>query len=124
MSQTPELATLDLETLLADIQSEGSVLRRNDGKFTVDRVEEFVRDLKASLAEFLTFVSEAEAIVRSGHREPWFRQRFAEWERQGQARWDPRHKTRRQYRLIVVPLAQDDDAVRASARRAARGLAS
>lgn len=115
-----EISPLELDQILADVLSEAAVLTRNDGKFTVARVEEMVRDIKLALREYLTFVSEAEAIVRSSHKEPWFRQRFPEWERQGHARWDEKHKSKRQYRLLIVPLAHDDDDVRSAARRAAR----
>jgi hypothetical protein len=71
------------------------------------------------LAEYLTWISEADARIRSAHAPAWFRVRFPEWERQGLARWNPKRPRERQYRAIIVPLAADPRAVRADARRAA-----
>jgi hypothetical protein len=111
---------MDLATVLADAFEEAAVLRRNRAPFSVERVEEILRNVGTATEEFTAWVSEREACMRSGHKAPWFAQRFAEWERQGHARWNPQRPRERQYRLLIVPLAHDADSVKADARRAAR----
>lgn len=110
---------MDLAQRLADVLEEAAVLDRNRGSFSIERVRQLVADIKMDAAEYLTWISEPQAIIRSSHKEPWFRQRFPEWQRQGHARVNPKTK-RREYRQMIVPLAHDVDAVRANARDAAR----
>lgn len=111
----------DALQVITDAREETQVLRRNGAGMAPDRVEEILDEIVAAATEYFTWVSEPEAMIRSGHKLPWFRARFAEWERQGHARWNPRNRKERQYRLLIVPLAHDIDAVRAAARRAAQG---
>lgn len=111
---------MDLTQRLADILEEAAVLERNDGAFSIARVRQFVADVKMDAAEYLTWISEKQAMIRSGHKEPWFRQRFPEWERQGHARFHPDRPRERQYRQLIVPIAHDVATVEADARDAAR----
>jgi hypothetical protein len=124
MTDETKLETkLELEQLFADVLSEAAVLHAHREKFSPERIEAFVRDVKLCLTDYLTFISEPEAIVRSAHSATWFRQRFPEWERQGHARWSPKNKKQRTYRVMIVPLASDENDIRAAARRAAQDAA-
>lgn len=116
----PETVTDSLEQILADTREEAAILEQNHAAFSVARLRTLLDDITDAASEFLTWVSEKEAMIRSGHKEPWFRKRFPEWHRQGHARFNAKRPRERQYRLLVVPLDHDMESVRADARRTAR----
>jgi hypothetical protein len=110
----------DLAQVLTDARGDLAVLRKHGATVPVDRVAELIEGVAEAAYPFVTFISETEAIVRSDHRAPWFRQRFEDWKRQGYARYNPRHAKEREYLLAVVPLRHDVEAVREDARRQAK----
>ena len=113
--------SLDLAQRLADAREDLAVLRgRGGASVSVDAVTAILDGIAEAAYPFTTFISETEAVIRSDHRAPWFRQRFADWARQGYARYNPRRPKERQYLLAVVPLRHDVEAVREDARRTAR----
>lgn len=109
-----------LATVLADATEEANMLMRNRASFAPERVLQLVREVRSAASEFLTWVSENDAMTRSGHGRAWFRQRFPDWQRQGNARWNPQRPRERQYRQLIVPIAHDVDTVQADARRTAQ----
>lgn len=109
----------DLVQVLADARGDLAVLRKHGASVPIEKVADLIEGVAEAAYPFVTFISETEAVVRSDHRAPWFRQRFGDWERQGYARLNPRRPKERQYLLAVVPLRHDVEAVRADARRAA-----
>lgn len=109
-----------LEQVLADKRGEAAVLRKHGQAAIADALEDFAREVFEAAEPYLTFIPEADAIIRSNHRRPWFRARFAAWERQGLARYSPTNKRERQYCLLIVPASGNLDAVRADAKRAAQ----
>lgn len=111
----------DLVQAIADARSELRVLARHGASVPVDNVLAFVDTIADAAYPFTTFISEADATVRSGHLAPWFRNRFADWERQGYARVNPTNKRERQYMLAIIPLRHDMEAIREDARRTALG---
>jgi hypothetical protein len=111
-----------LEQVLSDLLGEASVADRlghpHDAKL-LRRVVGLVKE--SSAEEYLTWLSEKEAVLRSGKRVEWLRKRFPGWERQQLARLNGRH---RQYRMAALPPAVNLDAARAQGRRAVLGQAS
>jgi hypothetical protein len=114
------MSDLDLGQALTDARGDLAVLQRHGATVPIERVARLVDSIAEAAYPFVTFISETEAVVRSAHRKPWFRQRFADWQRQGYARYNPRRPKERQYLLAVVPLRHDVAAVREDARRQAR----
>jgi hypothetical protein len=112
MTETPE-------EVLASIREDAAVARRLGHEHDAKLLEQTAARFASSIDEYLTWISEADARIRSAHAPAWFRARFPEWERQGLARWNPKRPRERQYRAIAVPIAPDADSVRADARRAA-----
>lgn len=108
------------EEVIGSIREDAAVARRLGHEHDAKLLEATATRFETSLAEYLTWISEADARIRSGHLAAWFRVRFPDWERQGLARWNPKRPRERQYRAIVVPLAPDREGVIADARRAAR----
>lgn len=62
-----------------------------------------VRDVEEAAEAYLRFISEKDAMLRSGHTDEWLRMRFEAWEREGNARKNPSNSRERQYRMFVVP---------------------
>lgn len=110
-----------LEHVLTEARGELPLLRKRRGMWTADDVEQFVDRIAEAAHEYLTFVSERDAMIRSNRSVAWLRTRYANWEREGNARRNPRNPRDRQYRLMIIPLAAQTEAARADARRTARG---
>jgi hypothetical protein len=110
----------DLAQVLADARGDLAVLRKHSASVPVETVAGMIDGVAEAAYPFVTFIGEDEAVVRSDHRAPWFRQRFPDWERQGYARLNPRRPKERQYLLAIVPLRHDVEAVREDARRQAK----
>ena len=111
-----------LEQALADMRGDLAVLRRN-GQRTIplDVYEKAIERVASTASDYLKFVSEKEAMVRADKSSDWFRTRFPEWERQGNARKNPLNPRERQYRLLIVPVAARLSAIKADAAKTARG---
>lgn len=106
----------DLVQAIADARENLSILKKHGAVVPVENVTAFFDSICEAAYPFITFISEADAAVRSGHQAAWFRNRFADWERQGYARL---HAGKRQYMLAIVPLRHDVEALREDARRTA-----
>lgn len=90
-----------LEQVLADHRGDAAVLRRNSHVHDAELLERFCDEVAEAAHEYLTRLSEAEAMLRSGRSREWLRSRFPEWEAQGNAWRGPRGE--RGYRMLVVP---------------------
>ena len=110
---------LDLAEVLADLRGEAAVLRKNRATFSVDRVEEFCDRVTAAAEDYLTWLSEKDAAIRSGHSEDWLRGRFEALRRDGHARLAGRA---RQYRACAIPRRADVINAAARGREAARAV--
>lgn len=110
----------ELAQVLTDARGDLAVLRKHGATVPIETVAALIDGVADAAYPFVTFISEADAVVRSDHRAPWFRQRFADWQRQGYARTNPRRPKERQYLLAVVPLRHDVEAVREDARQQAQ----
>ena len=104
------------EQVLANWRERAQVLRANGHKAQGDSLDAFADELRASLADYLTWLSESEAVLRSGWTVRRLRGRFAEWaeqdmaERRGRVRW---------YRQVILPKRPNLEAARADAERMA-----
>jgi hypothetical protein len=91
----------ELSDVLADWLGDAAVLRRNGNAAGAETLERCAREVKESAEEWLLWISEGEAMTRSGHVAAWFRARFEAFKREGHARTVKRGV--RQYRACVVP---------------------
>ncbi|HEX6924264.1 MAG TPA: hypothetical protein VF167_02485 [Longimicrobiaceae bacterium] len=113
--------TRPLEQVLADAREEAAVLRKHGQGAIADALERLCNDVDDATEEYRSWLSEQEAMLRSGKGVAYLRNRFGAWQRQGLARWSPRNRRAREYRALIVPHRTDLAKLRADARRAARG---
>lgn len=106
---------MTLEHVIADWRAAAQASRRTGQLSTAELVEQIMRDVATAAEEYLRWLSEEDAMLRSGKRRPWLRKRFSEWERAGNARHVGR---KREYRMVVVPQAADTLSAREAGRRA------
>ena len=86
--------TAELTQVLADALEEAAVLRRNGHRDQATTLELFVERVKQAAGAHVRWLTESEAILRSGRSVEYLRARFDGYEEQGFARRDGR---RRQY---------------------------
>lgn len=112
-----------IEQVLADLRGEAAVLKHNGHPLQARAIEQTVEAIcKADpVRDLLDWLTEEEAMSRSGRTRDWLRGRFAQWESQHLARHQG--KNRRQYRAIIVPVRANLEAARAQGERDARGVA-
>lgn len=110
----------DLAQVLTDWSGQGAVLRARGHGREADHIEQLVGEVKAAAAPYLDWLSEDEAMLRSGRSRGYLRTRYPEWASEDMARLDGR---RRKYRRCIVPRRANIDTARADAREAARGAA-
>jgi hypothetical protein len=109
--------TPDLAQILADAREEAQVLRANGAGFAVDRVESLIEDVAARTEDARHWLSEEQAMLKSGLASRTLRLRFR-WLRECKlARYGKRH--RREYRADVVPQRTDSQAMYEEGRRSA-----
>lgn len=107
-----------IEQVIADARGELPILRKHGQDALADAIARLCDEVAAAAEPFTRWLSEADAVLRSTHAAPWFRQRFAAWERQGLARTT---RTGRQYLACIVPERVRLGGVRDDALRTARG---
>jgi hypothetical protein len=109
-----------LEEVLQQHRTEAAVLRRRGHDQEATSIESLCRDVERAAETYLRWLSEADAMLRSGRRKAWLRARFPEWEAAGDARQDG--KVRR-YRMIVIPERRRVREAREAGRRAGKEAA-
>ena len=110
-----------LEQLLADWRGDAQVLRRQGHERDADSLERCAEDVSGAAEEYLMWLSEEDALLRSGRSVSWLRKQFPEWDQAGHAR---REGGRRYYRMLVVPQRANTVSAQEAGRRAAlEGLA-
>lgn len=105
----------DLADVLGHWRADAKVLRRAGHTREAEQIETFAAEVERAAEEYLRWLSEADAVMRSGRRVAWLRAHFAEWQRAGNARQIGR---RREYRAVVVPQGADTISAREAGRRA------
>lgn len=113
--------TRTLEDVLGEVQDELPVLRKHGQAQLADTLAKFAADVRDAAEDWLTWLDEDDAMLRSDHSRKWLRARFPEWLEQGHARW---HQAKRQYRQAVVPQRGNPHAAREAGRRAGRERAA
>lgn len=91
----------DLDTVLARWRTDAAALRRNGEPAKAAVLERCAEETETAAAEWLTWLSEEEAAIRSGRSVTWLRARYRDWQPQGHARQVGRAV--RIYRAAVVP---------------------
>jgi hypothetical protein len=109
-----------LETVLADYRADADALDRRQSVGGAKLIRQFCDDVERAAENFITFLTEKEAMLWSGHSKEWLRQRFSGWERDGNARYREHGKKERLYRRCVLPRRANLGAARADAIRTAR----
>jgi hypothetical protein len=103
------------EQVLADERESANVLRRCGHKHDAELIERLCDRFAASIHDYLNWLTEGEAKLRSGHSTEYLRARFPMWLEQGLARWDGK---KRQYRAVCIPQRGNREAAREAGRRA------
>src|SRR5207247_7579639 len=105
-----------LEQLLAAWGGDAQVLRRRRHDSEAEQMERSAEAVTRAAEDYLRWLAEDEALLRSGRSRGWLRSQFPEWERAGHTRREGR---KRWYRMLVVPQPANPLAARAAGRQAA-----
>ena len=110
-----------LEQVLADALGELPVLRKHGQNALADAIEQLCQEVADATEDYRRWLSEGDAMIRSGKGRYWLRARFGDWARNDLARWSPKNARAREYRALIVPQRSDLERLRADAKAAARG---
>jgi hypothetical protein len=108
---------LDLAQVIADAREEAQVLRANGAGMAPDRLHQLLDDVTEAAEEYLTWLTENDASIRSGYSLVWLRSRFPAMQREGHARLNGKA---RQYRACAVPRRANTAMAAVKGREAAR----
>ena len=109
---------MTVEQVLADARERVTALRFEGHPIQAASVARVVEDVAAALTEYLTTLSEAEAMLYTGRKADYLRALFAAWEARGLAMWDEPRRQRR-FRRCVLEHRGNAEAARAAGERAA-----
>jgi len=104
-----------LEVVLADFREEAAVLRRNSHVGQAETIDRVCDEVVVAARDFVQWITEGEAQLRSGRGPDYFRARRAVWEEDGLAQ---RRGRVWYYRRCVVERRKMLSVTRAEARRA------
>lgn len=104
-----------LEQVLADWRERASALRACHRQLDAELIDDVCRDVAQAAEDYIRWLTEEDAALRSGRSLTWIRSRFSEWEREGHARREGR---RRLYRQVVIPQRANPTAAREAGRAA------
>lgn len=91
----------DLAEVLADWRGDAAVLRRRGNATAAEMLEKCAAEAATAAEDWLLWLTEGEARLRSGYSVAWLRARYEGWRREGHARQTGRHT--RVYRACVIP---------------------
>ena len=106
----------DLADVLADVRGEAALFRRRGVTQLADVMEEIAGKVSAAAEDYLTFVTEPQALLR-GAKLAYLRRNYATWAADGHAR---KGKTGREYRAIMLPRVTPASIAREAGRRGER----
>lgn len=92
-----------LEDVLLRARQDAAVLRRNHHTRDAELIEQLCEQIAKATQDFTVWLSEPQAILRSGHTRSWLRRRFPSWCEQGHARFCATSRRVREYRQLVIP---------------------
>lgn len=107
-----------LEQVLADLRGEAAVLRKHKDSRVAEVIDDIVDRVKDAAEDYITWLEEDDAMLRSNHQRRWFRQQYPTWEAEGNAK---RENGRYYYRMCVVPQRANASAAYAAGRQAGFG---
>jgi hypothetical protein len=106
-----------LKEVLEDELRQAEVLKHNDHDHDAKLIKRICKRVSDATEDYLTFLNEPEAVLRTGRTVEFLRARFGGWERRGHAK---RVGRVRSYREIILDSRVDLGRIRADARAAAR----
>lgn len=92
---------MTLEQVIADAREEAAVIRRSGNTGQADYVERLLDRVSGAAEDYLRWIKEPDAMIKSGLAERTLRRRFRELLDCGLARYGPNRE--REYRSIAVP---------------------
>jgi hypothetical protein len=104
-----------LEQVLASAEAEAAVLRLNGHVQQADSVVRLAQAVRTAAADYLDWITEGAARLRSGRGEDYFKARRDSWAEQGLAE---RRGRRWFYRRCIIEHRKPAALTRAEARRA------
>jgi hypothetical protein len=107
---------MTLEQVIADAREEAAILRKNGHTGQAETLLRFLDAVAASAEDYLTWLTEDEAHLRSGKSAKALRALFPALLAQGLAKQDGR---RRLYRACAIPQRAHLEAARRAGERAA-----
>lgn len=105
-----------LEQVLADWRGDAQTLRRRGDTRLAEQLERCADEAAAAAEEYIRWLTEDDARLRSGWSLARLRGHFPTWERQGHGRRDGK---RRLYRMLIIPQRTNTLAALEAGRRAA-----
>ena len=96
----------ELEEVLARWLSDAAVLRRNDEKAKASLLERCSHDVQLAAADYLSWLTEEKAMVKSGKSREWLRKRWDKMRIDGNAKLNRDSKSRL-YRSCAIPRQLD-----------------
>lgn len=91
---------LELRQVLANARGDAAVLRRAGNEGQAEYIEKLCDSVKESAEDYMTWLEESDAKLRSGWTDRTARRRFGELQECGLARW---LDGRRQFKMCAVP---------------------
>ena len=110
-----------LEQVIADQRGELAVLRKHGQGPLADALERFADEVSGAAEDYLTWLSESDAMLYAGKSVRWLRSRFPEWERSGHGRY---RMGNRQYRMLALPRRANPHNAYEAGKRAGRNAAA
>ena len=110
-----------IEDVLANVAERITMLRVEGHPVQAASLDRAVAEMRAELPEYLTWLSEAEAMTYTGRKADYLRARFAGWKAREMAEWKGKM---RYFRRCVLEHRGNTDAARAAGMRAGRGSAA
>lgn len=111
-----------LEQVLADWRGDASVLRARGHETDATLIENLCGEVAGAAEEFIRWLSEDDARLRSGLSRRSLRRRFRELFDAGHARYNA--KGDREYRMTVIPMRAEVESARSAGRRGEKRRAS
>jgi hypothetical protein len=111
---------VSLEQVLADWRERASTLRLTGHARDAKMVDRICDEVARATEDYLTWLSEGDAGLRSGWGLSRLRSHFPEWERAHNAR---RTGRKREYRQLVIPQRANTIAARDAGREAGKRVA-
>lgn len=111
-------AAVSLEEVLASEREDAQVLRRRGYARDADLIDGLLDRVRTAAEDYITWLSESEAMIRSGEKASYFKKRYPAWMAEGHARVNERGV--REYRMCIVPQRRHESAAAEAGRRAGR----